>query len=59
MHYREPWDKNNYQFNRQDEWTGATFVEEEDLWDAEHLRLYTGRWIMVCLVALGALIWTM
>jgi hypothetical protein len=59
MHYREPWDKNNYQFNRQDEWTGATFVEEEDLWDADHVRLYTGRWIMVCLVALGALLWIM
>ena len=59
MHYREPWDKNNYQFNRQDEWTGATFVEEEDLWDADHVRLYTGRWIMVCLVALGMLLWIM
>ena len=55
MNYREPWDKNNYQFNRQDEWTGAKFVEEEDLWDADHVRLYTGRWIMACLVALGAL----
>jgi hypothetical protein len=59
MSYREPWDKSNYQFNRQDEWTGATFVEEEDLWDADHVRLYTGRWIMVCLVALGALLWIM
>ena len=59
MHYREPWDKNNYQFNRQDEWTGATFVEEEDLWDADHVRLYTGRWIIICLVALGALLWIM
>ena len=59
MNYREPWNKNNYQFNRQDEWTGATFVEEEDLWDADHVRLYTGRWIMVCLVALGALLWIM
>jgi hypothetical protein len=59
MRYREPWDKSNYQFNRQDEWSGATFVEEEDLWDADHLRLYTGRWIMVCLVALGALLWIM
>jgi hypothetical protein len=59
MRNREPWDKRNFQFNRQDEWTGATFVEEEDLWDAAHLRLYTGRWIMVCLVALGALVWTM
>lgn len=59
MNYREPWDKSNYQFNRQDEWTGAAFEEQEDLWDAEHLRLYTGRWIMVCLVALGALLWMM
>lgn len=58
MNYREPWDKNNYQFNRQDEWTGATFAEE-DHWDADHVRLYTGRWIMVCLVALGALLWIM
>jgi hypothetical protein len=58
MRNREPWDKRNFQFNRQDEWTGATFVEE-DHWDVDHLRLYTGRWIMVCLVALGALVWTM
>lgn len=55
MNSREPWDKRNFQFNRTDEWTGAAFAEE-DHWDDDHVRLYTGRWVMVLTVALGALL---
>ena len=56
MNNREPWDNHNFKFNRTDEWAGTPFSEKEDLWDDDHVLLYSGRWIMACLVCLLALL---
>lgn len=59
-YHRDSWETSkDFYFARQDPWTGAEFAEEDE-WDADHIRLYTGRWVMVCLIALGALwLWAM